>query len=278
MTPEEKIQKIKNQGIQNLCIISDFDDTISIGLKKDGSMGSNSFSVYCNNPELLGKEYIIETNKLFEKYNSIDKDMNISNKEKIKSSIEWYKLEFELYKKYKYSKTTINTIIENNLMKLKKQTLDFFQLINKNKIETIIFSAGLYNLIHEFLKSKHVDHKYIHVVANKFIFDKNNYFQKIEGKIFHSLNKTFPELSHLSIYDDLKNKQTCMILGDSISDTNMTEGSNFKTTLKIGFINKQKSDKNYNSILKEFQNHFDIILEGTEDFTKINQILKQIIN
>jgi 5'-nucleotidase len=278
MTPEEKIKNIKSLGINNLCIISDFDDTITKGIKSDGTKSSNSFSVYMNNPELLGEKINIKLNNFFKYYYPIEQDPNLPKQEKEKIMIEWWVKTFEEYKKYNYSKNTIKQIVENNLMELKDKTNDFLELTVKHNIDTIIFSAGIYNLIHKFLDLHSIRHKNIHVVANKFKFDDNELFTHTYGDIIHSMNKTFFELSRIPVYEELTKKQTCIILGDSLSDSYMANGANFKIILKIGFLNTLKSDPMYEKRLKAHKEKFDIVLEGEEDFTKINSILKEIIN
>jgi HAD superfamily hydrolase (TIGR01544 family) len=275
---QNKIKKIKELGINNLCIISEFDKTITCGIDKQGIYQSCSFSVYRNNPELLGKNYQKETDILFEKYYTIEQSSNYTNKEKEKYMIEWWKKEFDLYKKYNFKNKTINTIIDNNLIELRSKTNQFFKLTNQYKIPTIIFSAGIYNLIDGFIKKTNNDFDNIHIVGNQFIFDKNDKFQGTTGDVIHSQNKTFTELSHLPVYKDLQNKKTCILIGDSPSDTKMVEGNDFDIVLKIGFLNTLEDNSKYENRLNGHNNCYDIIIPGYEDFSKINSILEQITN
>jgi 5'-nucleotidase len=274
---QKKFFDIKKLGINNLCIISDFDDTISKGIKSDGTKSSNSFSVYMNNPHLLGEKMNVELNKLFNYYYPIEQDPNLPKKQKEKIIVEWWNKTFEEYKKYKFSKDIITQIVDENLMELKDKTDIFLEFTVKHKIDTIIFSAGIYNLIHKFLDLHSIRHKNIHVVANKFKFDENGLFTHTYGDVIHSMNKTFFELSRIPVYEELTKKKTCIILGDSLSDTYMANGANFETILKIGFLNTLPEDENYQKRLKAHKEKFDLVLEGQEDFTKLNLILKQLL-
>ena len=281
MTPEEninnKIKNIKSLGINNLCIISDFDDTISKGIKSDGTKSSNSFSVYMNNPHLLGEKMNIELNQLYKYYYPIEQDPNLNKHQKEKIIVQWWTKTFQEYKKYNYSKKIIKQIVDENLMELKNKTDEFLDFTVKHNIDTIIFSAGIYNLIHKFLDLHSIRHSNIHVVANKFKFDENGIFTHTFGDTIHSMNKTFFELSRIPVYEELKKKKTCIIIGDSLSDTYMADGANFETILKIGFLNTLPEDENYKKRLKAHKEKFDLVLDGREDFTKINEILKQLI-
>lgn len=270
----DNFKAIKNEDI---CIISDFDDTLSKGILNNGKRGSNTFSVFANNYELLEQDYVEKTNELFKYYYAIEQDPKISDDEKGRTMIEWWEKEFDLYKKYGLVKETFTNIIENKLIELKYGTDIFFQELNKYEISTIIFSAGIYDLIHSFLEQNSMDYENVHVVANLFEFDLENRFVKTKGDIIHSQNKTFQELSHLPIYEELKNKKGCILLGDSTSDVKMVEGSNFDYILKIGFLNKLPQSEGYDERFNAHCEKFDIVLDGREDFTKINQIIKEVL-
>lgn len=278
MNTEEKIEKIKELGNENLIILSDFDDTITKAFREDNSRASNSFSVYPNHPHLLSEDYVKETNELFDIYYPIEQDPNKSFEEKEKIVVKWWEKEFELYKKYGFTENTIHEIIEKKLLELKEKTPEFFDITKENNIPLVIVSAGIYNIIHSFLDSVKKDYENIHVIANQFEFDADNKFKNIKGDTIHSMNKNFNELKTLPIYDEIKDKKSCIILGDSTSDTQMSNGKEFEVILKIGFLNKLKNDKQYAERLEAHKKYYDIIIEGTEDFTKINDLLKEILN
>lgn len=278
MNTEEKIEKIKELGNENLIILSDFDDTITKAFRDDNSRASNSFSVYPNHPHLLSEDYVKETNELFDIYYPIEQDPNKSFEEKEKIVVKWWEKEFELYKKYGFTENTIHEIIEKKLLELKEKTPEFFDITKENNIPLVIVSAGIYNIIHSFLDSVKKDYENIHVIANQFEFDADNKFKNIKGDTIHSMNKNFNELKTLPIYDEIKDKKSCIILGDSTSDTQMSNGKEFEVILKIGFLNKLKNDKQYAERLEAHKKYYDIIIEGTEDFTKINDLLKEILN
>ncbi len=85
---DEIFNTIKNYKKEDICIITDFDDTLTKGVLENNKRGSNSFSVYINNSHLLSKEYIKETNELFEYYYDIEQDPNIDDKTKENHMVE----------------------------------------------------------------------------------------------------------------------------------------------------------------------------------------------
>ena len=273
---EKILKKILKYKKEDICIISDFDATLTQALKDDGSRGSDSFTVYPNNPELLGEEYLTQTNKLFVKYYAIEQDPKIPFKEKEKAMVEWWRKEFELYNTYKLNQEIFIKIIQNHLIELKNRVPEFLKITHSLNIPTILFSAGVYNLIHGFLEKINCDYSNVHVVSNIYCFDSKGYFTGTKGDVIHSLNKTFSELSHLPVYSELKTKKVCLVLGDSVSDMKMVEGGNFEEVISVGFLNKLPGEKEYEERLKAHTEAFDIVLDGREDFSKIIDLLKDI--
>ncbi len=273
---QKLIEKLSKYKKEEICIISDFDDTLTKGIIDGNKRGSNSFSVFPNNPDLLGEEYLMLTNKLFKHYYDIEQDPKVTNSEKEKLMLEWWEKEFELYRAYGLTRDTFIEIIQNKLIELKDKVEVFLKLTNKLNIPTIIFSAGIYELIHGFLRKINSNYENTHVVANLFEFDKEGNFVSTKGDIIHSQNKTFKELSHLPVYKELKSKKLCILIGDSVSDLKMVEGSNFEKVIKIGFLNKIPGDKGYEERLKAHEENYDFVIDGREDFSKVNNLLKEI--
>jgi len=277
MNFDEKISFLKKLNNSEICIISDFDDTLTKGIINN-KRGSNSFSVFQNNLDLLGEEHVKKCNLLFEYYYNLEQNPDILKVDKVKFMQEWWEKEFNLYREFGLNKKNFNKIIDNHLIELKEKVSDFFILTNKYNISTIIFSAGIYNLIHNFLKKINADYDNIHVVGKSLEFNKKGNFIKTKGDIIHSENKIFLELSHLPIYEELKNKKACILFGDSIGDLKMVKGSNFEVILKIGFLNILEEDKNYIKRLKAHQENYDLVLDGEEDFSKIVDLVRKILS
>ena len=273
---QELYKKLSQYRKEDICIISDFDATLTQAIKKDMSKGSDSFSVYENNPHLLGEEYIILTNRLFEKYYAIEQDPEVPGDEKELAMVEWWTKEFELYKAHGLNQDVFIEIIQHKLIELKHHVEDFLKLSHSMNIPVVIFSAGVYNLIHGFLQKINADFNNVHVVANIFEFDNSGNFVSTKGDLIHSLNKNFEELSHLPVYSDLRDKKVAIVLGDSVSDMNMVRGGNFEEVISIGFFNTLPGHKDYERRLKAHQETFDIVLDGRDDFSKVVELLKSI--
>jgi len=99
----------------------------------------------------------------------------------------------------------------------------------------VIFSAsGCGDAIPLFMQHNQCDFPNISYVINRFSRDKEGIAKGIEGEIIHALNKDervfskFPELR-----EKLEKRKNVILIGDGLSDTEMAQGSNHETLLKI---------------------------------------------
>ena len=70
----------------------------------------------------------------------------------------------------------------------------------------------------------------------------------------------------------IKNRKNMILLGDSLADLNMAQGIDYKTILKIGFLNE-----NINENKEEYEKNFDAVIlnDGPMDF--VVSILKEVL-
>jgi 5'-nucleotidase len=134
-------------------------------------------------------------------------------------------------------------------------------------------SGGIGNMVIEFLKEQKFMHENIHFIGNTLEFNKDGKFTRIkDNKIIHVFNKHEIELKNLPIYNEIKNRKNIILLGDSLGDLGMLEGSNYKNLIKIAFFNYPDEEN-----LEDFKKNFDIIILNDGSFDYINQLLKEIL-
>lgn len=274
----EKLTQLQSYPNFQIGVLSDFDDTLTKAFLEDGkTRGANSFSVFPNNPQLLGSDYVKKTNELFEKYYALEQDSHLEQKKKTKYMKEWWEKEFELYRTYGLTKETFNFIIANHLMDLKEGIKYFLTLLYEKEISTLIFSAGIHQLIHGFFQKEKIDFSNIHVIANQFEFDERGKFVGTLGECIHSQNKQLDKFNQIKEVQHILGKKALVILGDSLSDLDMIDEERYEVVLKIGFLNRLEGHRKYESQLEEFSKNFDIVFEGRSDFKEINKLVKKVL-
>ena len=255
---KKKINKFKN--LNNLYVVADFDRTITDG-------NSNTLLAILANSNIAPKEYIEERNKLYNYYRPIEIDPNIPFDEKYTLMEEWFKKHFELLVRYKTKESDYRDIlIDSNLMYFRSGAKEFIEFLHKNNIPLIIISAGIGNIIENFLKINNCLYDNIHIISNKIIFN-NGIATGVDNKIIHSLNKNETSLTQ-DILNKINNRKDVILLGDQIGDLLMVDKNTDKELLTIGFLADDTKDN-----LDIMNNSFDIVCDINETYIDILNLL-----
>lgn len=273
-----KIDAIKKDGKDNVHVLTDFDRTLTKALSNNKKTPSIISILRNPDKDYLSKEYVEKAHELYNKYHPIEISTKISMGEKKAKMLEWWKSHYKLLVECGLDETTINQSIENikkeGILKLREGSTEFFNLLNKNNIPLIIMSSsGIGNMVIKFLKGEKVMHNNIHFIGNTLEFDKGGKFIGIkDNEIIHSFNKNEIELKNLPIYKEIINRKNIILIGDSLGDLGMIEGSEYKTLIKIAFFNYPDEEN-----LEDFKKNFDIIILNDGGFEPINQLMKEIL-
>ena len=174
----EKLKINKN----NVYVAIDFDKTITTGESID------SWSVAGS---LLGENFAKELNGFYKIYRPIELDYKIELEEKEKAMIEWYQKCMNLYYKYHLTQEKLAASIQKSNLIFRDGAKEFLQKAYQENIPIIILSAGIGNVIEQFLKETNCYFDNIYIIGNFIEFDENGNMKKFDhSKIVHTLNKT----------------------------------------------------------------------------------------
>lgn len=254
---EEKVQKIKFTK-ENMYVAIDFDKTITI------RNGEDSWAVA---GKLLGDEANYKINKLYEKYRPIELDYNITFEEKNKAMEEWYQLCLQVYYEYNLSKKTLEESVKTSNLTFRKGAKEFLTKMNEKNIPVIILSAGIGNVIEQFLKDTKCYYNNIFIISNFIPFDESGNAKEYTNKIIHTLNKTMNGHISKKLEKELQNRQYKLLLGDMIEDKYMVEQEEWKNTITVGFLNENIEENK-----DIYQKEFDIVL--TDDDASFETVEK----
>ncbi len=156
---------------------------------------------------------------------------------------------------------------------LRQGAKEFFRLCQEKNIPVIIFSAGGLGVvsIEKFLEKDNLLTPNVHIVSNDFVWDTEGRAVDFVRPIIHSLNKGETVLREYDFADEIGDRPNIILLGDSIGDADMAQGSDYDHILKIGFLNKDVEKKR-----ELYQQHFDIVIENDGDMSRVNEILGQV--
>lgn len=198
--------RTKNLAIKkdNYYIIIDFDKTITASKSLDSWMAIIDFNIY-------GEDCKKEIQKLNETYAPIELDYQISKEKKEQYMIEWYQKSMDLLYQYGLTKTNLQKSLQKETLLLREGAKEFFKNLNDSQIPVIILSAGIGNVIEEFLKQQEIYFNNIHIISN-FIQFKGDNMQKFEGELLHSMNKTIEGKLPKNWQDKISKTQYAILL------------------------------------------------------------------
>lgn len=268
---EQKIQKIKQEGRDNLHIVSDFDNTLSKayvnGEKVQSMIGQVRKLGY------LGKDYDTKYDELFNTYHPIEIDPYKSFEEKSKAMEKWWSSHIKVLSGFGLSKKILDdTIKESKHFVLRDKISELFDLLEKNIVPILIFSAGSKDFINGYLKKDNIDAKNISIIANEYDFDSEGKVKGYKNKIIHSFNKGEVAIKNDSHYKNILNRKNVILLGDSLGDLEMSKGIEHSTIITIGFYNSPQKEH-----LQEYLKVFDVVITEDASLEYVVELLKKVL-
>lgn len=244
--------------IENICIITDFDHTITAHTSKstwDVLEMSKSIPQKCREECQKNRQYYLPK----------EKDYKISFAKKSEYMKEWLEKNLDIFVKCHITEEDIKEIsTAKDCMSLRKEAKSFFEYASENNIPIIIVSAGIADIIENFLFANNLFTKNVHVISNKLKYEDGRLIG-LENESIHSLNKSkvkFPS----SVKSTIEKKEKIYLFGDNVEDTLLTPKDKETQTFKIGFLDRSAK-------LEEFQKAFDkVIKNGT--FKDVLRIIK----
>lgn len=261
---EGTLEKIKNWNDDSIYILADFDRTLTTN-DSDGS------AAVLSKIDSVPEEYIFEKQKAYDYYRPIELDETLDHETKSRLMSDWWEKEIKLFTEHQLSERDINESTEIlTKISLRPGTRQFLENMNKKNIPVIIISAGIGNIIEQFLIKNNCNFDNINIVSN-FIKFENGFASGYLNEPIHSLNKNEVTLSE-KIQSTINNRPNIILLGDLIADIEMIPKDKINSALKIGFLeDKIEENRPY------YKEKFDVVLEKNGSFDKLANIL-QILN
>lgn len=255
---KEKVESIQIKK-DNFYVVADFDKTLTEG-------NSNSTWAVMANANEIGEEYTKKRTDLYNHYRPIEIDSTISDEEKAKAMTEWWKAHINLFFEYELKEESLKKSLKKSGLAYRAGAKKFLREMSELNIPVIIISAGIGNIIEEFLKNEEDYYNNIKIISN-FIKFEDSIINGLEGETIHALNKNIVSLEKSS-KELLKDKEYILLFGDGLGDLKMTSNEDRKKAITIGFLD-EKIDEN----LEYFNSAFDIVITNNGTFDDVNNIL-----
>ena len=255
---KEKLNKIKLNK-DNFYVVADFDRTITEGLSIStcGIMAS---------AENMDSTYSEKRMALYNYYRPIEINNTISEEEKALEMSNWWNAHIKLFYEYKLKEEILKNALLKCKLKYRDGAKEFLKKMNRYNIPVIIISAGIGNVIEEFLKLENDYYPNIKIISN-FIEFENGIIKSLKGESIHALNKNIVNLDENS-KKLINNKDYILLMGDAIADLKMINQSDIERAITVGFL-EEKIDEN----LEYFNKEFDIVISNNGSFNDLEKNL-----
>ena len=260
LADNKKLNSLNSVSINDLYILTDFDGTIT----KDNS--DSSWASIFKNPKVT-KEFVDECLKLFNYYHKFEINESISLEEKMSIMDEWYRKNIETLAKFKITEEIINYAANNeSVMAFRNGAIDFLKSMYDKNIPIIIISAGVGNIIEQFLIRYNCNYPNIYICSN-FLEYENGIVKGVRNNnLIHPLNKNEVYLPQ-NIKSKIIDRNNILLLGNSILDINMVNAD--KTVYKLGFLDEKIEER-----IDSFKENFDIVCTKNTSYDEIRSKIK----
>lgn len=285
-----KWRKFVADGPSKLLVISDFDQTLTPFYKRasDASKPGAAREQETSSHGLLLSSHVLDPQvgarerELFARYFPIEMSPKLSKEEKLPFMVEWWTHAHELLLEYKLTRAQIQQTVAQAHLSFRPGFHSLFALLESKQIPTLVFSAGLYDVIHEVLSKEFAAATgrpvpaNVHVVSNMMRFDANGTIEGFQGGLIHSLNKNATVLLDSPFWQQCKMEQrtNVLLLGDSRGDVQMAQGLSCADDdiIRVGFLNVHVNDA-----IDEYFALYDVVLTHDASLEPVALLLEQLL-
>lgn len=265
------LKNIWKDGVEKLHLLADFDRTLTKAFL-NGKMRPSLISVL-RSEWYLSEDYRKEAYELFDYYNPIETNPNISIDIKIKEMSDWWHKHLNLLVKTWLNINDIKKISTSWNIEFRNWTKDLLENLKKNKIPLLIISANWLwkDSIELYLESEKRLFDNIYIISNTLEWDIKWNAIWYDPRVIHSFNKwetvleDFPE-----IYNKIKERKNVILLWDSLWDPHMIDWFNYDNLLKIWFLNDKIEE-----LLPIYLEKYDIVITWDWDMFFLNNFFEK---
>ncbi|KDO33840.1 HAD-superfamily hydrolase [Saprolegnia parasitica CBS 223.65] len=258
-----KLHKMVQDGPEKLLLIADFDFTLTPYFNKDGGRGHSCHGMLASS-HVLDPEFFAKSNALFQKFYPIEISPILAHDEKEPHMIEWWTTEHQLFVDHKMHRHHVQAAVAKSDIEFRDGFTELFRDLAAHNVPTLIFSAGLADVIHNVLQKIYKDAIFtpnLHIVSNVMRFEEpSGKLLGFHDPLIHCHNKNATVLRESSFWQECEARHNVLLLGDSVGDAQMATGLPVHNIIKIGFLNHSQEER-----LAEYLGIFDVVIinDGT---------------
>ncbi|RAW21482.1 hypothetical protein PC110_g22074 [Phytophthora cactorum] len=156
-----KMKKFTQDGADQLLVIADFDRTLTpyykqrSGPKAPLEQESSSHGLLMTS-SVLQPQVCAGEQELFARFYPVEMSPTLSAAEKLPFMEQWWNSAHALLVEYKLTKKQVDQAVALGSLSFRQGFHPLFKLLNNLQVPTLVFSAGLYDIIHAALEQEFV--------------------------------------------------------------------------------------------------------------------------
>lgn len=255
--------KLSHLSPDDTYILADFDGTITRNTR------DSSWTSIFKNPNVKD-DFVQECVRIFNYYHKYEIDESIPMEHKMKIMTEWYKKNIETLIRFGITEEMINYSANNeSIMCFRNGAESFLSDMNSKGVPIVIISAGVGNIIQQFLINSNCNYPNIYICSNFLEYENGTIKGVRDNNLIHPLNKNEVSLPQ-HIQEKVNNRNNVILLGDSIPDIKMANPK--KNIHMIGFLDEEVEER-----LSDFKDHYDIVCTDNTSFDELQNKLNIFI-
>lgn len=220
-------------------VLADFDKTLTRAFYNGAQYQSTIALV--RDGEYLSPEYVQMSKALFAKYHPLEIDNTLTLEERSRAMEQWWAQHWELMIASGLNRGIIEDIVKKGVIRARDGLAELIDDLEQRKIPILILSAGLGNIIEEYMSRAGLLRSNVEILSNFFYFDESGRATGYSRPLIHSFNKSETQLpSH-----HFAGRDQVILLGDSLGDLGMSARANHALELSVGFANYRQHESDF---------------------------------
>jgi 5'-nucleotidase len=209
---------ILHGGLRKLQVITDFDKTLTPLRKADGNPAPTSYSIL-EASGTFSKRYHALAEELYARYHPSEVSLSMPMHQKKEEMVTWWTLANANLIEEHIRHSRIAEQVAASGCVLRPGTQAVMALLAAHNVPTLVFSAGIGDVLAEVLKHEGVpESPNLHYVSNFVDVDKDGFVVGFKPPLIHVFNKNETSLVGTPYFRQVAERPNVILLGDSLGD------------------------------------------------------------
>ena len=258
----EKIERFQSDGANKFHVIFDFDRTLTVAHPET----NDDVTTWHIMDSHLPREGAADYQALFEKYRALELAETLTDQD----AEDWWNASLNLYRTHRVDMREVERDFVMHAS-IRPGTAELFAFCQRQAIPTVVFSAGIRDVIEVWSRAYNVSPT--EIISTALTLDENGCVTGWdESTLVHVLNKH--EMGHAGLTAIRATRPNVILVGDSLNDADMASGDD--TVLRIRMFDPRPDEKfELSEVRQKTFQRFDAMIESGS-FAPLKSLVKII--